>query len=92
MNRKDLVRVMADKLSVTQVEAGRFVAAWEDTLKDALVDESSLVLTGFGTFCAWRQSERVGRNPKNGVNCTIRPRTSVKFKPGKYLLEKMNRK
>ena len=31
MNRRELVKTLADKLSVTQAEAMRFVQAWEET-------------------------------------------------------------
>ena len=59
------MKTLADKLSVTQAEAMRFVQAWEET-------------------------ERIGRNPKNGVAYMIRARKSVKFKPGKLLLKQLN--
>ena len=76
MNRRELVKTLADKLSVTQAEAMRFVQAW--------------MLLGFGTFSAWEQTERIGRNPRNGVAYMIRARRSVKFKPGKLLLKRLN--
>lgn len=65
MNRRELVKTLADKMSVTQAEAMRFVQAWE-------------------------QTERIGRNPRNGVAYMIRARRSVKFKPGKLLLKRLN--
>ena len=36
MNRRELVKTLADKLSVTQAEAMRFVQAWEETTTEAL--------------------------------------------------------
>ena len=83
MNRRELVKTLADKLSVTQAEAMRFVQAWEETTTEALESDGSLMLLGFGTFSAWEQTERIGRNPKNGV-------AYVKFKPGKLLLKQLN--
>lgn len=90
MNRRELVRIMADKLSVTQTEAMRFALAWEEIIAKALVEEGSVGLSGFGILTAWEQVERMGRNPRNGEQCMIHPRTSVKFKPGKFLLENLN--
>ena len=84
MNRRELVKTLADKLSVTQAEA------WEETRTEALESDGSLMLLGFGTFSAWEQTERIGRNPKNGVAYMIRARKSVKFKPGKLLLKQLN--
>lgn len=42
------------------------------------------------SFHLWMQSEREGRNPKTGEKCMIRSRSSVKFKPGKKMLENLN--
>ena len=86
MNRRELIKTLADKLSITRVEAMRFAQAWEE----ALENDGSLMLLGFGTFSAWEQTERIGRNPKNGVAYMIRARKSVKFKPGKLLLKQLN--
>ena len=72
MNRRELVKTLADKLSVTQAEAMRFVQAWEETTTEALESDGSLMLLGFGTLSAWEQTERIGRNPKNGVAYMIR--------------------
>ena len=79
MNRRELVKTLADKLSVTQ-----------ETTTEALESDGSLMLLGFGTLSAWEQTERIGRNPKNGVAYMIRARKSVKFKPGKLLLKQLN--
>ena len=44
------MKTLADKLSVTQAEAMRFVQAWEETTTEALESDGSLMLLGFGTF------------------------------------------
>lgn len=90
MNRRELIKTLADKLSITRVEAMRFAQAWEEVTTEALENDGSLMLLGFGTFSAWEQTERIGRNPKNGVAYMIRARKSVKFKPGKLLLKQLN--
>ena len=51
-----------------------------------------MLLQNFGHFQPWQQKERFGRNPRTGVECPIRKRVSVKFKPGKGLLELLNEK
>ena len=60
MNRRELVKTLADKMSVTQAEAMRFVQAWEETTTEALESDGSLMLLGFGTLSAWEQTERIG--------------------------------
>lgn len=41
MNRRELVKTLADKLSVTQAEVMRFVQAWEETATEALDRDGS---------------------------------------------------
>lgn len=92
MNKIELAKRIAARLSISQKEAQTFISAYENILADALIDEGMMVSQGFGTFTLWAQSERPGRNPKTGIPVTIPSRNSVKFKPGKVLLEYLNSK
>lgn len=92
MNKNDLINELAAKLDITRTASKQYLEAFEETLGDALEEGEPVVLQGFGTFSRWQQTGRPGRNPKTGAPCMIVPRNSVKFKPGKYLLEKMNNK
>ena len=63
-------------------------------LIEALAQRSGLqeiVLIGFGTLIPRPQTERLARNPKTGTPVMIPARTTVKFKPGKYLLDAINK-
>nr|WP_129733764.1 HU family DNA-binding protein [Parabacteroides goldsteinii] len=92
MNKHDLVLALSERLSLTQSQSLEIVNVWEGVLSDALQSDERIVLQGFGTFTPWKQSERLGRNPRTGKTCAIEARTSVKFKPGKYLLEVLNKR
>lgn len=90
MNKSTLAQQLADRLSITQRASIRIIDTFQAVLADELQQEGRIMLQGFGTFYPWVQTERAGRNPRNGTPCTIRKRTSVKFKPGKDLLEVLN--
>ena len=60
-------------------------------ITEQLSNGNSINLQGFGTLKPWHQTLRDGRNPKTGVPVTIPPRISVKFRPGKFLLEALNK-
>lgn len=92
MNKIEFAKRIAARLSISQREALTFISAYENILADALIDEGMMVSQGFGTFTLWSQSERPGRNPKTGIPVTIPSRNSVKFIPGKGLLEYLNSK
>ena len=90
MNKQELTVRISEKMDIPQLEALRFIHAMLETVSEELGRDGTLLLQGFGTFTPWKQVARVGRNPKTGVSCLIPPRTSVKFKPGKHLLDKLN--
>lgn len=89
MNKTDLVNVLAEKMSIPQYQSRKFLNVFQEVLSDTLKEEV-IMLQGFGTFEPWEQTTRPGRNPRTGAPCVIRARTSVKFKPGKFLLETLN--
>ena len=92
MNKTELSKIVAKRMSVTQKEALLFIETLGEVLAESLAHDEYLGFQGFGTFSLWKQTERQGRNPRLGVPAVIRTRNSVKFKPGKQLLEILNRK
>ena len=91
MNKTDVIYKLAAKLDITTSQSRQFLTAFEEVLTEALEENTTIQFQGFGSFYPWQQVERPGRNPQNGVPCQIAPRVSVKFKPGKFLLETLNK-
>ncbi|WP_085535048.1 HU family DNA-binding protein [Massilibacteroides vaginae] len=90
MNKAELTKSLASKMSVTQSQAQKFLDTFHEILGEELKQDNNLSLLGFGVFSPWKQTERVGRNPRTGVECVIKPRLSVKFKPATRFLEVLN--
>lgn len=90
MNKGTLVQQVAERMSVTQRDSLRFINTLQEIVASELQQNGVVTLQGFGAFSPWEQTERIGRNPRTGTSCTIPPRVSVKFKPGKHLLEALN--
>lgn len=90
MNKADLVNELAEKMQITQSQSRQFLNTFQEVLAEAIKRNSPVMLQGFGTFTPWVQTEREGRNPRTGITCVIPARTSVKFKPGKFLLKDLN--
>jgi integration host factor subunit alpha len=69
-----------------------------NTLVDAVIDEVCLALEGgetvklssFGTFGLRRKKERIGRNPKTGVEVPITSRTVLSFNASNLLKGRVN--
>lgn len=90
MNKADLVNQLAMKMRISQSQSHKFLNTFEEVLAEAIKQGNPIMLQRFGTFTPWVQNEREGRNPRTGAPCVIRARTSVKFKPGKFLLNALN--
>jgi integration host factor subunit alpha len=59
-------------------------------ISDALLDGGTAKLCGFGVFTLRDKTERVGRNPKTGVEVPIEPRRAITFKASDRLKDHMN--
>ena len=92
MNKNTLTIQLAGKLGIPVTASRQYIEALEEVLTESLKAGDPVILQGFGTLSPWQQTGRPGRNPKTGVPCLIAPRCSVKFKPGKGLLERLNSK
>lgn len=64
----------------------------DDTLEeisDALTRDETVKLSSFGVFKVRCKRERIGRNPKTGVEAKIAPRRVVSFKASRALKGKI---
>jgi integration host factor subunit alpha len=61
-----------------------------DELAEALVAGESVKLSSFGRFLVRAKSERIGRNPKTGVEVPITQRRVMVFKPSNVLKARIN--
>jgi len=61
-----------------------------DAISNRLEAGESVKLSGFGTFSGRQKGERIGRNPKTGVEVPILPRAVLVFRPSQLLRDLMN--
>jgi integration host factor subunit alpha len=61
-------------------------------ISDALVGGENVKLSGFGVFTVRDKAERVGRNPKTGVEVPIESRRAITFKASETLKDHVNGK
>lgn len=92
MNKNELAKVIASRMSTTVTQTLCFIDTMSEVIGESIVHEDSVIIQDFGRYMPWNQAERLGRNPRSGVECTIPKRVSVKFKPGKGLIDKINGK
>lgn len=73
-------------------ETHKFVEDFFALATEVLAREEDILFLGFGRFSPRKQPARPVRNPKTGAPVMLDERTTVRFKPGKYLFETINRK
>lgn len=92
MNKAELLASMAEKSSMTKVEAEKALNAFLSTVEETLAKGEKVQLVGFGTFEARERKAREGRNPRNPEEVIKIPASKAPvFKAGKYLKEAVNK-
>lgn len=90
MNKGDLVQKIQDDAGVSKSQAENALNAVLDGITNALENDDSVTLVGFGTFSLSKRDARQGRNPQTGETIQIAAKNVVKFKAGKKLNESVN--
>ena len=85
MTKADLVNKIAAITGQSKVASEKALNAFLDSVKDVLLSEKKLTITGFGTFGVESRQMRKGRNPRTGAVITIPEAKVVKFRPGRKL-------
>ena len=86
MNKSDLINEVAKVVS-SKKEAQAAVDCVFSSITQALKENDSVMLIGFGTFKVQKREARKGRNPATGEEIQIKAKRVPKFAPGKALKE-----
>ena len=62
-----------------------------DHMGNALENGENVKISGFGTFLLRDKGERIGRNPKTGVEVPITPRRVLTFRASQMLKDRVSR-
>lgn len=89
MKKAEFVAKIAEKSGLTRKQAEIAVAAFTQTVTEALKDGDKVQLTGFGTFEVKDRPARSGRNPATGETIEIAASKAPVFKAGKGLKEEI---
>lgn len=93
MGKLELINNIAKKMNVSKAEAERFMDAYMESIKEALLKEEEVKLVGFGTFSVQEKAATTARNPRNPKETIEVPaKKVVKFKLSKKLKELFNDK
>jgi len=87
VGKQELVKRIAKQTDVTQKQVSEIFDATLIAIKEALQVGEEVRLVGFGSFAVKRTAAQTGINPRNGERIEIPAKESVRFYPGKELVE-----
>lgn len=90
LTRADLSNAVYREIGLSLSESTGLVDSVLEEVAAALAEGHSVKLSSFGTFKLRRKKERVGRNPKTGVEVPITPRTVLSFNASNILKNSVN--
>ncbi len=91
ITRADLADSLYQELGLSRNESADLVDSVFEEMSDALVAGENVKISSFGSFILREKKERIGRNPKTGIEVPITPRTVLVFKASHILKNLMNK-
>ncbi|VAW85312.1 DNA-binding protein HU-beta [hydrothermal vent metagenome] len=85
MNKAELINAVAESADISKAAAGRAIDGMTAAVSNALKNDDSVTLVGFGTFSVRERAARKGRNPQTGEEIDIKAAKLPVFKAGKTL-------
>ena len=86
--RKDLSNKIYKNVGFSKNLSLKIVDDFFESIILAIIKSNKIKISSFGTFSILNKKERMGRNPKTGVQAKIFSRKVVKFKPSSYFKKK----
>ena len=91
LTRADLAETINRKLGFSRSESLAMVESILRHMCEALSQGENVKISGFGTFLLRDKAERIGRNPKTGVEVPITPRRVLTFRASQTLKERIHK-
>lgn len=89
LTRADLAEILNRQVGLSRTDAAAMIESILDHMTNALIDGENVKVSGFGTFVLRDKGERVGRNPKTGVEVPITPRRVLTFRASQGMRQKV---
>ena len=89
LTRADLADVVHREIGLSRAESASIVERILAHMCEALSDGQNVKLSGFGSFILRDKGERIGRNPKTGVEVPIAPRRVLTFRASQIMRDRI---
>ena len=89
LTRADLSDIVHNRLGLSRAESAGLVERVLYHMCHALADGKNVKISGFGSFILRDKGERVGRNPKTGIEVPIAPRRVMTFRASQMMRDRI---
>ena len=89
LTRADIADIIHREIGLSRAACGEIVEGVLHHMCEALSAGQNVKISGFGTFVLRDKSERIGRNPKTGVEVPIAPRRVLTFRPSQAMRDRI---
>ena len=89
LTRADLSDIVHNRLGLSRAESAGVVERVLFHMCHALSEGKNVKISGFGSFILRDKGERVGRNPKTGIEVPIAPRRVMTFRASQIMRDEI---
>jgi integration host factor subunit alpha len=90
LTRAHLAEAIYAQVGLSRNESSALLETVLDRISASLEQGEPVKIAAFGTFLVRQKGQRVGRNPKTGVEVPILPRKVLSFRPSQVLRARIN--
>ncbi len=91
LTRADLSDIVHNRLGLSRAESAGVVERVLFHICHALSEGKNVKISGFGSFILRDKGERIGRNPKTGIEVPIAPRRVMTFRASQLMRDRIAR-
>jgi len=89
LTRADLAEMLNRQVGLSRADAAAMVVSILGHMTSSLLNGDNVKISGFGTFVLRDKAERIGRNPKTGLEVPITPRRVLTFRASQGMRHKV---
>lgn len=89
LTRADLAESLHREIGLSRADSSQMVERILHHMCEALSRGENVKISGFGTFVLRDKGERIGRNPKTGVEVPIAPRRVLTFRASQMMRDRI---
>ena len=89
LTRADLAERLHRDIGLSRAACADMIERVLELMCEAMADGQNVKISGFGTFVLRDKAERVGRNPKTGIEVPISPRRVLTFRASQMMRDRI---